>query len=130
MGTTKSSTSVNQATSGWLFSLGNHMKLTIAKKPFKGRSVGSEMEMSDSQARLLVKLGRAQYITRDMVAAPVAPVQAFSQPTPVPQPVQEATEIEDFDSDGNAWDADLHVSTKLKNSDGTWRKRPGAKTSE
>lgn len=86
--------------------------------------------MSESQARLLVKLGRAQYITRDMVAAPVAPVQDFTPPTFVPAPVQEAIPSADLDSDGTAWDADLHVSTKLKNSDGTWRKRPGAKTPE
>lgn len=30
----------------------------------------------------------------------------------------------ELDSAGEEWDADLHVRTKAKNADGTWRKKP------
>jgi hypothetical protein len=46
------------------------MKLTITKKPFKGRPVGSEIEVTDRQARLLTKMGRGQYMTRHVESAP------------------------------------------------------------
>ena len=32
---------------------------------------------------------------------------------------------EDLDSDGHAWNPELHASTKSKNADGTWKKRRG-----
>lgn len=51
------------------------MKLTITKKPFKGRAVGSQYEAGERQAKLLVKLGRAAYMTRDLVAVPAEPVR-------------------------------------------------------
>src|SRR3546814_1734186 len=45
------------------------------------------------------------------------------------QPVEESATNNrvELDSAGDEWNADLHVSTKLQNADGTWRKKPGAK---
>ena len=114
------------------------MKLTIAKKPFKGRPVGAEYEANDRQARLLVKIGRAQYLTRDMQAAPVtgpvvnghvSPVEPEpAAPVVVPDVVEAHEEPSvETDSENVAWDASMHVASKLKNVDGTWRKKPGAR---
>lgn len=107
----------------------------MAKVEFTYRSGGTR-SISERDAKILSKLGRGTYLTRDLVAAPPAPVQVFTPPpapvpapAPEPDPVAEAPAV-DLDAEGNAWDADLHVSTKLKNADGTWRKRPGAKTQE
>jgi hypothetical protein len=60
------------------------MKLTVTKKPFKGKPVGSEIELNDRQARLLTKMGRAQYMTRHIEAAPR---QVVLTATPAPAPV-------------------------------------------
>lgn len=66
------------------------MKLTITKKAFKGRPVGTEIEVTERQAKLLAKLGRGQYMTRDMIAAPVsapsAPCPAHAPAAPAPAP--------------------------------------------
>ena len=73
------------------------MKLIITKKAFKGRPVGTEMEVTERQARLLTKLGRGQYMTRDMVAttaasAPPAPAAASAPTAPVPAPADPSSE--------------------------------------
>lgn len=44
------------------------MKLIIANKAFKGHPVGSELDIADRHAKVLVAIGRATYGTRDMVA--------------------------------------------------------------
>lgn len=123
------------------------MNVIITKKPFRGLPVGAQIELSTSQARVLTKIGRAQYLTRDM-AVPVYQTRMMqAEPAPVFAPevapvsasVPEAAEstesaesaesqaIVETDSDGAEWDAAMHVATKLKNADGTWRKKPGAK---
>lgn len=118
-------------------------KITIAKKPFKGKPVGSEIELTDRQARLLTKMGRAQYMTRDMVAASPAVVQEAKAPAPQKQPEEPAPVVaqqepqqqqeragEEVDVTGATWDERLHSNAKAKNLDGTWRKRPGARFAE
>ncbi len=44
------------------------MKLLIANKAWKGQPVGSEIDIADRHAKVLVAIGRATYMTRDMVA--------------------------------------------------------------
>lgn len=76
-------------------------------------STGKERSMPEAHAKILHKLGRATYMTRDMVAAvDSAPI--------VSSGFDLGTEV---DSTGAAWDSELHVSTKLQNADGTWRKK-------
>lgn len=93
-------------------------KLTVTK-PFsyagRSRKVGETVDASSRDARILVAIRKASpfYETRVMTAAPVSP------------PAQKAQTV-DLDSAGDEWDESLHVSTKLKNADGTWRRRPGA----
>lgn len=92
---------------------------------------GKQKAMPATHAKILHKLGRATYMTRDMVAEPLVPVQ-FESPaaftSPDIQPVESAGG--EMDSAGTTWSADLHTSTKLKNADGTWRKRPGARAAD
>lgn len=71
---------------------------------------GVEKMMEERYAKILAKMGRLTYMTRDMVAAPVKEVEPS----------------EELDSAGTPWNADLHVASKLQNKDGTWRKKPGA----
>lgn len=103
-------------------------KLTTLK-PFSyaGRSMrtNTDFEASGRDARILVAIGKASYQTRVMTAAPPVSAPAPSPiPAPMPAPLEPAEP--DIDSAGAAWDETLHVSTRLKNADGTWRKRPGA----
>ena len=81
------------------------MKVTPVGKKFGKFLPGQEFELKDRQAKIFMKLGRVQeYQTRDMVSSRV---------------------MHDVDSAGTVWDSTLHTSTKLKNADGTWRKKPG-----
>lgn len=110
------------------------MKLSVTKKPFKGKPVGAEIELTDRQARLLTKLGRAQYMTRDMVAAPAQAVQEAA-PAAAPaadehEPQQQAQAFDELDSSGAPWDERMHSGTRSQNTDGTWRKRPGARAAD
>ncbi len=90
------------------------MKVTPIKRKFGRYMPGEEFELADKIARHLVSAKKLQevrgltYETRAMTAAPV----------------QSESSVE-VDSAGAQWDASLHTSTKLKNSDGTWRKKPG-----
>lgn len=54
-------------------------------------------------------------------AAPVA------TPTPPPPPPNPATTdvSNDLDSDGHAWDGELHAATRTKTNDGKWRMKVG-----
>lgn len=91
------------------------MKVTPIGKKFGQYAPGEVFEFPDTPAKAFIKLKklapaegeitskRTVYQTRDLVAAPAV----------------------DVDSAGMAWDASLHTSTRLKNSDGTWRKKPG-----
>lgn len=86
------------------------MKVTPVKRKFGRYLPGEEFDLPDKVARVFVNAKKLAYVggmtyqTRALVAAPV--------------------QVE-VDSSGAAWDAALHTSTKLKNSDGTWRKKPG-----
>lgn len=86
------------------------MKVTPIKRKFGRYLPGEEFEMPDKAARIFINakkleaVGGMTYQTRALVAAPI--------------------HVE-VDSAGIAWDASLHTSTKLKNSDGTWRRKPG-----
>ena len=94
--------------------------------------------MNEKVARLLQKAGRVTYLTRDMQAAPVTgpvvnghgavPVEPVVPAETIASPVEPEQPPVDLDSDNTPWDAALHVASKLKNGDGTWRKRPGAKS--
>lgn len=96
--------------------------------------------MNEKVARLLQKAGRVTYLTRDMQAAPVTgpvvnghgavPVAPIAPAEPIAShaPVEPEQPPVDLDSDNTPWDPALHVASKLKNGDGTWRKRPGAKS--
>lgn len=93
---------------------------------------GSTREMPEQHAKILQHLGRATYraaattyLTRDMKAEPAA---LPSMPAPPAHEAGSDKAVEELDSAGDAWDELTHVSTKLKNADGTWRKRPGAKS--
>ncbi len=88
------------------------MKVTPLKRKFGRYMPGEEFDLPDKVARVLVsakKLAAVGYETRALVAG---------------KPAKIAASVE-VDSAGAAWDASLHTSTKLKNSDGTWRKKPG-----
>lgn len=73
---------------------------------------GKERKMSSIAADILTRRGLGTYLTRDMVAS---------------RPEVSAVEV---DSAGQEWNPELHVATKLKNQNGTWRKKPGAAAQE
>lgn len=105
---------------------------------------GRERAMSPRYADLLSRIDRGRYLTTDMRAQTSAP----AQPAAVVDPAQTGRSIEgvqttitgappapmppapETDSAGATWDSALHVATKSKNSDGTWRKRPGSKAEQ
>ena len=100
------------------------MKVTPIGKKFGKYAPGDVFEFPDTPAKAFIKMKklapahadeghvtahRPVYQTRAMVAAdPIDPV-----------------EYAERDANGIEWNAELHTSTKLKNSDGTWRKKPG-----
>lgn len=94
------------------------MKLTVIKKPFKGKPVGAEIELNDRQARLLTKMGRAQYMTRQIESAPVQVVSTAAPaaaPAPAPElppaPRKIRVDGEDVEIDGMEAEA-LHALAK------------------
>jgi hypothetical protein len=82
----------------------------MSRVTFKFKN-GSTRVMHSLAADVLYRRGLGTYMTRDLVADRTAPALATS---------------EEVDSAGNPWNAELHVASKLKNQDGTWRKKPGA----
>lgn len=80
---------------------------------------GRRKEVRDTVGRALVKIkgvkevSEGSYLTRDMADQPKV-----------------AKVLPELDSAGNAWDENLHVASKLKNLNGTWRKKPGAAAQE
>lgn len=115
------------------------MKVTPIKRKFGRYMPGEEFELPDKVARIFVSAKKLAYVggevkakaepvyqTRALVAAPVQAVPVVE----IVGSVEVVGEVETFDpaevdSTGVEWDATLHTSTKLKNSDGTWRKKPG-----
>lgn len=81
---------------------------------------GNERNVEERIARVLEKRGKMAYQTRMLTADEGL---YSTNPTP-PEPEPEV------DSAGDVWNPDMHVSTKLQNQDGTWRKKPGAKAAE
>lgn len=80
---------------------------------------GKERKMPTVLAEVLYRKGMGTYLTRDMVA---------SRPTIQPLDSRSGNPISDelVDSAGDVWNPELHVASKLKNQNGTWRKKPGA----
>ena len=74
---------------------------------------GREKMMEPRFAKILTGIKPQRYMTRDMKAAEPADIPVLTD------------EVE-LDSAGEAWNEELHVATKIRNVDGTWRKRPGA----
>lgn len=81
----------------------------MSRVTFKFKN-GMERKMMAIQADLLFKRGLGTYMTSDM----------GHKPTIIKAPAAEV------DSTGDEWNPDLHVASKLKNQNGTWRKKPGA----
>lgn len=88
------------------------MKVTPIKRNFGKYKPGDVFELPDRAAKVLIKIkkleasdGEMTYQTRAMPAGRTVPAEV--------------------DSAGATYDPTLHTSTKLKNSDGTWRKKPG-----
>lgn len=79
---------------------------------------GKERKMPSVLADILTRRGIGTYMTRDMVAA--------RQNIAAPAQAREKLDLPDVDSAGDEWNPDLHVASKLKNQNGTWRKKPGA----
>lgn len=79
---------------------------------------GYKRKMLTAAADILTKRGLGTYQTRDIAHIPEV------------QKIKDASEIftpdEELDSAGESWNADLHVASKIKNQDGTWRKKRGA----
>lgn len=80
---------------------------------------GREKEMSDRYAVVLEKIGHGSYMTRDMRA--VMPVVHIASP------VEQQVELDD---NGVPFDPELHAESKVKNKDGSWRKKPGSKAAD
>jgi hypothetical protein len=51
-------------------------------------------------------------------------------PAPVVEPVVIDDTVEDIDSEGVVWDAEIHAPSKTKNKDGTWRAKRATKADE
>lgn len=86
------------------------MRVTPINRRFGKYQPGEEFELPDKVARVFINAKKVveaglSYQTRAMTAdmSPKAEV----------------------DANGHVWDAALHVSTRAKNADGTWRKKPG-----
>ncbi len=101
------------------------MKVTPINRKFGRYLPGEEFELPDKVARVFINAKKLQafdgYQTRALQAASnvAAVMNEYKQKA-----------VESLDSIGAEWDASLHTSTKLKNSDGTWRKKPGRVKSE
>lgn len=103
----------------------------------KGNSKGKHKTISGYRARVLEKVGFLKIIRETPEPSkPVEQKSSNSYQTRMMQAdtgsvsnaadhiIDSATEV---DSAGQGWNAETHVATKLKNQDGTWRKKPGAK---
>lgn len=80
----------------------------MSRVTFKFKN-GMERKMMAIQAEVLFKRGLGTYMTSDMGNKPAV--------------IKASVEV---DSAGDEWNPDLHVASKLKNQNGTWRKKPGA----
>jgi hypothetical protein len=90
------------------------MKVTPVKRKFGRYQPGEEFDLPDKVARIFINARKLEAVGGYQTRA----LQAASAQVPVSV---EAL----LDSAGMPWDGTLHTSTKLKNSDGTWRKKPG-----
>lgn len=62
-------------------------------------------------------------MNNDLEVAPTVGVQ--TQLVVEPVVVEEVNEQEEVDSEGQAWNPEIHASTKTKVADGTWKKKRG-----
>lgn len=86
------------------------MKVTPIGKKFSKYMPGQVFELPDKAAKIFIKLKKLE--AADSVVSKSMTYQTRAMTA-------------DVDSTGAPWDGSLHTSTKLKNSDGTWRKKPG-----
>lgn len=87
---------------------------------------GKRKEVRDAVGKALIKVRAARevaYETRDMADQP----KVIKAPEVVEAPAVEDIEV---DSAGDVWDAAIHAASKIKNLNGTWRKKPGAAAQE
>lgn len=111
------------------------MKVTPVNLKFGKFMPGDVFDLPDAHARFFIKVGKVSqvsaeptYQTRMLQAAPISAPVLTSPPTLASDTNSDhSSDAVELDSEGVAWDAATHVATKLKNADGTWRKRPGAK---
>lgn len=80
---------------------------------------GKEVDMDSRHAAILSAVKPQRYRTRDMIME-----RASSKAAEFPE-VTEVFSEQELDSAGEGWDQTLHLASKVKNADGTWRKRPG-----
>lgn len=76
--------------------------------------------VNEAVGRALIKVKAAKQVTEDTI------VNRSMADKPK---VQKAPEVlPELDSAGEAWNPDIHAASKIQNNDGTWRKKPGART--
>lgn len=92
------------------------MLVTPTKRKVGKYKPGDSFDMPDRLAKAYLKAG---HVTR-----------ADTYQTRMLQAQQPTIVVEEVDSEGKQWDASLHVATKIKNADGTWRKKPGRAAQE
>jgi hypothetical protein len=99
---------------------------------FKYNKGGAVRPMQEREAKILTKLKIGTYQTRDMVAGrPVYEQTAVVAPAGsiVSEASQSAAaeliDAEELDEHGTVWDPEIHAESKVKNKDGSWRKKPG-----
>lgn len=108
------------------------MKVTPIKRKFGRYLPGEEFDLPDKVALVFVNAKKLAYVGGEVKAEPVyqtralvaAPVQSVEIAGPRGD-VLIIDEIAEVDSAGVEWHATLHAASKLKNADGTWRKKPG-----
>lgn len=104
----------------------------------KGNSKGKRKTINAYRARVLEKVGFLKVIgepskpvEKSMNTYQTRMMQAEQNPVPnaADHIVTHETALE-HDTAGVVWNAEIHAAAKIKNQDGTWRKKPGAKADQ
>lgn len=84
---------------------------------------GRRKVVNDKIGRALIKAKAAKEVTEDATFN-----RSMADKPMVTREVGAAsTEAIEVDAAGDEWNADIHAASKVKNQDGTWRKKPGAR---
>lgn len=107
------------------------MKVTPVNKKFGKYAPGDEFEFPDKTAKIFIRLGKLVAVG----AAPTYQTRMMQAEAPAVVQIERAATVEsvaqlDLDSLGAEWNETLHSSTKARNTDGTWRKRPGPRSAD